>query len=165
MSTVISEHFGELELNHGTAHCFSTRLTVHGVPVEIELNYAAHERPDQASVHKADYRLHYLPELVDQIKDLISEELGQEDSQVQEFRHFHCKGLDEENRWATFGTTEEVDDQSFVRALRLGHVGIFPDQPERYFVLDFSLGEHFSDEVLVATADADGVVDDEITWA
>jgi hypothetical protein len=43
-------------------------------------------------------------------------------------------------------------------------VGIYPGQPERYFVLDFTLGEHFTDEVLVASADEDGVVDDEIVW-
>jgi hypothetical protein len=43
-------------------------------------------------------------------------------------------------------------------------VGIFPGQPERYFVLDFTLGAHFTDEVLVASADEDGVVDDEILW-
>ncbi|MDP5226159.1 MULTISPECIES: DUF2004 domain-containing protein [Arthrobacter] len=165
MSTVISEHFGELELNHGAAHCFTANHAVHGVPVEIELNFAAHERPDQASVHKADYRLHYLPELVDQVREMIIQELGIEGSQVQEYRRFHCQGLDPEKQWNTFGVTGEVDDDAFVRALRLGHVGIFPDQPERYFVLDFSLGEHFSDETLVATADADGVVDDEINWS
>ncbi|MFJ3957970.1 DUF2004 domain-containing protein [Arthrobacter sp. NPDC090010] len=165
MSTVISEHFGQLELNHGVAHCFAARHTVHGIPVEIELNFAAHERPDQASVHKADYRLHYLPELVDQVRELIANELDQDGSQVQEFRHFHCKGLDPEKQWETFGVSGDVDTTAFTQALKLGHVGIFPDQPERYFVLDFSLGEHFSDEVLVATADADGVVDDEIIWS
>ena len=52
----------------------------------------------------------------------------------------------------------------FLKALKLGHVGIYPGQPERYFVLDFTLGEHFTDEVLVASADEDGVVDDEIVW-
>ena len=31
-------------------------------------------------------------------------------------------------------------------------------------VLDFTLGSHFTDELLVAAADEDGVVDDEILW-
>ena len=58
----------------------------------------------------------------------------------------------------------QLTNDVFLKALKLGHVGIYPGQPERYFVLDFTLGSHFTDEVLVASADEDGVVDDEILW-
>ena len=63
-----------------------------------------------------------------------------------------------------FEDKSQLTDAVFLKALKLGHVGIFPGQPERYFVLDFTLGQHFTDEVLVASADEDGVVDDEILW-
>ncbi|WP_285724427.1 DUF2004 domain-containing protein [Psychromicrobium xiongbiense] len=167
MSTVTSEHFGELELNHGLQHCFRTAHAVHGMPVELELNFTAHDKADQAAVHKVDFRLRYLPDVVDQVRELLVQELSLEDSPVREYRHFHCQGLSTEQLRQIFGVTapEDLSDELFIKALTLGHVGIFPAQPERYFVLDLSLGRAFTDEVLIVTADADGVLDDEIVWA
>src|ERR687898_650348 len=78
----------------------------------------------------------------------------------------HCNAIKEEHLQKVFGVSDksQLTNAVFLKALKLGHVGIYPGQPERYFVLDFTLGEHFTDEVLVASADEDGVVDDEIVW-
>ena len=121
---------------------------------------------DEAAMHKVDYRLRFLPELVDEVRQMIADELEQEGTSPQEYLRFHCSALKDEHLQKVFGVEDrsQLTNDVFLKALKLGHVGIFPGQPERYFVLDFTLGSHFTDEVLVASADEDGVVDDEIVW-
>jgi hypothetical protein len=166
MNKVASRHFGEIELNHGRDHNIAAKHELGGQPVELDLNINAHDHFDEAAMHKVDYRLRYLPELVDQVRDMIAEELEQEGTSPQEYRHFHCNAIKDEHLKKVFGVEDksQLTNAVFLKALKLGHVGIFPGQPERYFVMDFTLGEHFTDEVLVASADEDGVVDDEIVW-
>lgn len=166
MSKVASKHFGEIELNHGRDHNFSARHELAGQLLELDLNVDAHDRFDEAAMHKVDYRLRFLPELVDQVREMIAEELEEDGTSPQEYRHFHCNAIKDEQLQKVFGVADrsQLTNEVFLKALKLGHVGIFPGQPERYFVLDFTLGSHFTDEVLVASADEDGVVDDEILW-
>ncbi|WP_426297930.1 DUF2004 domain-containing protein [Arthrobacter sp. R-11] len=166
MSKVASKHFGEIELNHGREHCYVASHELAGTPLELDLNVGAHDHFDERALHKVDYRLGYLSELVEQVRDMIAGELEQEGTNSQQFLHFHSTQLKEEQLEAVFGVRDkdELTHDVFLKALKLGHVAIYPGQPERYFVLDFTLGSHFTDEVLVAAADEDGVVDDEILW-
>ncbi|WP_120521951.1 DUF2004 domain-containing protein [Arthrobacter celericrescens] len=166
MSKVASKHFGEIELNHGREHCYVASHELAGTPLELDLNVGAHDHFDERALHKVDYRLGYLSELVEQVRDMIADELEQEGTNSQQFLHFHSTQLKEEQLEAVFGVRDkdELTHDVFLKALKLGHVAIYPGQPERYFVLDFTLGSHFTDEVLVAAADEDGVVDDEILW-
>ncbi|AOY71173.1 hypothetical protein ARZXY2_1628 [Arthrobacter sp. ZXY-2] len=130
------------------------------------MNVTAHDHFDEAALRKMDYRLRFLPELVDQVREMIAEELDQDGTNPQQFLHFHCSQLKEEQLESVFGVRDksQLTNDVFLKALKLGHVAIYPGQPERYFVLDFTLGSHFTDEVLVVAADEDGVVDDEILW-
>jgi hypothetical protein len=166
MSKVASKHFGEIELNHGREHCYVASHELAGDPLELDLNVAAHDHFDEKALHKVDYRLGYLSELVDQVRDMIAEELDQDGTNSQQFLHFHSSQLKEEQLEAVFGVRDktQLTKDVFLKALKLGHVAIYPGQPERYFVLDFTLGSHFTDELLVVAADEDGVVDDEILW-
>jgi hypothetical protein len=166
MNRVASQHFGEIELNHGSDHNVATRHELGGHTLELDLIINAHDHFDEAAMHKVDYRLRFLPELVDEVREMIAEELGQEGTSPQEYLNFHCSALKTEQLQKIFGVENrsQLTHDVFLKALKLGHVGIFPGQPERYFVLDFTLGAHFTDEVLVASADEDGVVDDEIVW-
>ncbi|MEZ2390037.1 DUF2004 domain-containing protein [bacterium RCC_150] len=166
MSKVASKHFGEIELNHGREHCYVASHELAGNPLELDLNVTAHDHFDENALHKVDYRLGYLPELVDQVRDRIAEELDQDGTNSQQFLHFHSTQLKDEQLEAVFGVRDkaQLTNDVFLKALKLGHVAIYPGQPERYFVLDFTLGSHFTDEVLVVAADEDGVVDDEIVW-
>ncbi|MFJ5957127.1 DUF2004 domain-containing protein [Paenarthrobacter sp. NPDC092416] len=166
MGKVASKHFGEIELNHGREHCYVASHELGGNQLELDLNVTAHDHFDEAAMHKVDYRLRYLPELVEQVRDMIAEELDQDGTNSQQFLHFHSTQLKEEQLEAVFGVREktQLTNEVFLNALKLGHVGIYPGQPERYFVLDFTLGSHFTDELLVVAADEDGVVDDEILW-
>jgi hypothetical protein len=166
MSKVASKHFGEIELNHGREHCYVASHELAGDPLELDLNVTAHDHFDEKALHKVDYRLGYLSELVDQVRDMIAEELDQDGTNSQQFLHFHSSQLKEEQLEAVFGVRDktQLTKDVFLKALKLGHVAIYPGQPERYFVLDFTLGSHFTDELLVVAADEDGVVDDEILW-
>ena len=166
MSKVSSRHFGEIDLNHGRDHNFAATHELAGHPLELDLNVNAHDHFDEAALHKVDYRLRFLPEVVDQVREMIAEELDQEGSSPQEYLRFHCNALKPEHLRQVFGVEDksQLTNQVFLKALKLGHVDIYPGQPERYFVLDFTLGAHFTDEVLVASTDEDGVVDDEILW-
>ena len=166
MSKVASQHFGEVELNHGRDHNFTARHELAGQLVELDLNVNAHDRFDEAALHKVDYRLRFLPELVDQVREMIASELEEDGTSPQEYRQFHCNAIKTEHLRKVFGVADksQLNNDVFLKALKLGHVGIFPGQPERYFVLDFTLGAHFTDELLVASADENGVVDDEILW-
>ena len=86
--------------------------------------------------------LRYLPELVDEVREMIAEELEQEGTSPQEYLRFHCNAIKDEHLQKVFGVTDksQLTNAVFLKALKLGHVGIFPGQPERYFVLDFTLG-------------------------
>jgi hypothetical protein len=163
---VASQHFGEIELNHGRDHNVAAEHELAGQRLELDLNINAHDHFDEAAMHKVDYRLRYLPELVDEVREMIAEELEQEGTSPQEYLRFHCNAIKDEHLQTVFGVSDksQLTNAVFLKALKLGHVGIYPGQPERYFVLDFTLGSHFTDEVLVASADEDGVVDDEIVW-
>jgi hypothetical protein len=156
MNKVASQHFGEIELNHGMDHLFAAQHELRGHPLELDLNINAHDHFDEAALRKVEYRLRFLPELVDEVRAMIAEEL----------EHFHCNALKDEHLHKVFGVQDrsQLTNEVFLKALKLGHVAIYPGQPERYFVMDFTLGQHFTDEVLVACADQDGVVDDEIVW-
>ncbi|GAA1259490.1 DUF2004 domain-containing protein [Arthrobacter pascens] len=166
MTKVASQHFGVIELNHGRDRNIATEHELAGQRLELDLVISAHDHFDEAAMHKVDYRLRYLPELVDEVREMIAEELEQEGTSPQEYLRFHCNAIKDEHLQKVFGVTDksQLTNAVFLKALKLGHVGIFPGQPERYFVLDFTLGSHFTDEVLVASADEDGVVDDEILW-
>ncbi|MFF1829501.1 DUF2004 domain-containing protein [Paenarthrobacter sp. NPDC058040] len=166
MGKVASTHFGEIELNHGREHCFVAKHEIAGNALELDLNVTAHDHFDEAALHKVDYRLRFLPELVDQVREMIADELDQDGTNPQQFLHFHSTQLKEEQLESVFGVRDkaQLTNDVFLKALKLGHVAIYPGQPERYFVLDFTLGSHFTDETLVVAADEDGVVDDEILW-
>lgn len=166
MGKVASKHFGEVELNHGRDHFFVAKHELGDHQLELDLNVTAQDHFDEAALHKVDYRLRFLPELVDQVREMIAEELDQDGTNPQQFLHFHCSQLKEEQLESVFGVKEkeQLTNDVFLKALKLGHVAIYPGQPERYFVLDFTLGSKFTDELLVVAADEDGVVDDEILW-
>ncbi len=166
METAVSRHFGEIALTPAGQRVISGRYDHDGVPVDLDLSFGEHDRMDESCIHKVDYRLRFLPELIEAARERITLDLGDSESPAVEYRHFHCQNLNDGKIRELFGveTQDAVDDAAFVRALRLTRVGIFPGQPERYFVLDFTLGEGFTDEVLVAAADEDGVVDDEVSW-
>lgn len=166
METAISQHFGEIALAPAGSRAVAGSFTLGGAPVELDLNITDQDRLDEASLHKVDYRLRFLPELVESVRELIGQELDEEDSAADQYRRFHCQNLKDGDVAAVFGVErpEDISKDVFLRALRLAHVGIFPGQPERYFVLDFTLGKGFTDEVLIAAADSDGVVDDEVVW-
>ncbi|MDQ4491529.1 DUF2004 domain-containing protein [Sinomonas sp. ASV486] len=166
METAISQHFGEIALAPASSRAVTGRFTLGGAPVELDLNITDQDHLDEAALHKVDYRLRFLPELVDSARELIAQELDDKESPAGQYRRFHCQNLHDGEAKEVFGveSPEEITTEVFLRALRLAHVGIFPGQPERYFVLDFTLGEGFTDEVLIAAADSDGVVDDEVVW-
>src|SRR5881397_1822399 len=52
MSKVASQHFGQVELNHGREHNVSATHELAGHPVELDLNVTAHDRFDEAALHK-----------------------------------------------------------------------------------------------------------------
>lgn len=162
----VSQHFGAVALTPAGARAVTGTFAVEGDSVPLELTISDHDRLDEAAVHKVDYRLRFLPELIDSVRERIAQELDDDESAVSQYRHFHCQNVANGSVKKVFGVEDPADltPEVFVRALRLVRVGIFPGQPERYFVLDLTLGEGFTDEMLVAAADADGVVDDEITW-
>jgi hypothetical protein len=166
METAVSQHFGEIALAPAAGRAVTGTVTLDGVPVELDLNITSQDRLDEAALHKVDYRLRFLPELVESVRELIAQELDDEDSAADQYRRFHCQNLRDGEVLSVFGVhhPDDISRDVFVRALRLSHVGIFPGQPERYFVLDFTLGSGFTDEVLVAAADSDGMVDDEVLW-
>ncbi|GAA2867529.1 DUF2004 domain-containing protein [Paenarthrobacter ilicis] len=166
MGKVASKHFGEVELNHGRDHFFVAKHELGDHQLELDLNVTAQDHFDEVALRKVDYRLRFLPELVDQVREMIAEELDQDGTNPQQFLHFHCSQLKEEQLESVFGVKEkeQLTNDVFLKALKLGHVAIYPGQPERYFVLDFTLGSKFTDELLVVAADEDGVVDDEILW-
>jgi hypothetical protein len=166
METAVSRHFGEIALAPAGQRSIPGRYEHDGVPINLDLSIGEHDRLDEACLHKVDYRLRFLPELIDSARERIAQDLRDEDSAAVEYRHFHCQNLQGGKVREVFGveSPDEVDDDRFVQALRLTKVGIYPGQPERYFVLGFTLGEGFTDEVLLAAADEDGVVDDEVEW-
>ena len=106
MSKVASKHFGDIELNHGREHCYVASHELAGNPLELDLNVTAHDHFDEKALHKVDYRLGYLPELVDQVRDMIAEELDQDGTNSQQFLHFHSNQLKEEQLEAVFGVRE-----------------------------------------------------------
>ena len=69
MNKVASKHFGEVQLNHGRNHNFTAKHELAGELVELDLNVNAHDHFDEAAMHKVDYRLRFLPELVDQVRE------------------------------------------------------------------------------------------------
>jgi hypothetical protein len=162
----ISQHFGPVVLSTEGSRAVPGTFSVEGARVPLELTISDHDHLDEAAVHKVDYRLRFLPELIDSVRERITQELDDDESAASQFRHFHCQNLGNGSVKKVFGVEDpaELTPEVFVRALRLARVGIYPGQPERYFVLDLTLGEGFTDEMLVAAADADGVVDDEILW-
>ncbi|MBL0705129.1 DUF2004 domain-containing protein [Sinomonas cellulolyticus] len=166
METATSQHFGEIALAPAGSRAVAGSFTLDGAAVELDLNITDQDRLDEASLHKVDYRLRFLHELVESARELIGQELDEQDSAADQYRRFHCQNLRAGEAAEVFGVEhpEDISKDVFLRALRLAHVGIFPGQPERYFVLDFTLGRGFTDEVLVAAADADGLVDDEVLW-
>ncbi|MDJ0319975.1 DUF2004 domain-containing protein [Pseudarthrobacter sp. PS3-L1] len=166
MNKVASRHFGEIHLSPGEEHRVAAVHELAGQPLTLDLIITPHDTFDEAAMHKVDFRLRFLPELVEQVRDMIAEELGQDGTSPQEYLRFHCNALKEEHLKSVFGveTRAELTNQVFLKALRLARLGIYPGQPERYFVLEFTLGTNFTDELLVASADQDGVVDDEILW-
>jgi hypothetical protein len=139
---VASQHFGVIELNHGRDHNIAAEHELAGRRLELDLNINAHDHFDEAAMHKVDYRLRYLPELVDEVREMIAEELEQEGTSPQEYLRFHCNAIKDEHLQKVFGVKDksQLTNAVFLKALKLGHVGIYPGQPERYFVLDFTLG-------------------------
>ncbi len=108
MNKVASQHFGEIELNHGSDHNIATKHELRGQTLELDLIINAHDHFDEAAMHKVDYRLRFLPELVDEVREMIAEELEQEGTSPQEYLHFHCSALKEEHLKKVFG----VEDRS-----------------------------------------------------
>ena len=131
MNKVLSRHFGEIELNHGRDHNIAAKHELAGRPVELDLNINAHDHFDEAAMHKVDYRLRYLPELVDQVRDMIAEELDQEGTSPQEYRHFHCNAIKDEHLKKVFGVEDrsQLTNAVFLKALKLATWESTPASP------------------------------------
>jgi len=109
MNKVASKHFGEVELNHGRDHNLTATHELAGQTVELDLNVNAHDHFDEAAMHKVDYRLRFLPELVDQVRKMIAEELDQAAYALftQDMQTQIDSGMPEEMRWlAMFPKTQ-----------------------------------------------------------
>ena len=119
MGKLASKHFGEIELSNGREHCFVAKHEIGGSQLELDLNVAAHDHFDEAAMRKVDYRLRFLPELVDQVREMISEELDQDGTNPQQFLHFHCSQLKEEQLESVFGVRdkEQLTNNVFLKAL------------------------------------------------
>ncbi|MEN2744656.1 DUF2004 domain-containing protein [Sinomonas halotolerans] len=167
METAVSRHFGEIALTPAGERLISGSYEFDGRRIDLDLCLGEHDHLDEAALHKVDYRLRFLPELVESARERIGQTLEDEESAALEYMHFHRENLKNGRVREVFGvdTPAEIDEDRFVSALRLARIDIFPGQPERYFVLGFTLGEGFTDEVLEAAADEDGVVDDEVVWS
>ncbi|BAS09345.1 hypothetical protein AHiyo4_27670 [Arthrobacter sp. Hiyo4] len=118
MNRVASQHFGEIELNHGRDHNIAAKHELGGQLLELDLNINAHDHFDEAAMHKVDYRLRFLPELVDEVRQMIADELEQEGTSPQEYLHFHCSALKDEHLQKVFGVEErsQLTNDVFLKA-------------------------------------------------
>ena len=93
METATSQHFGEIALAPAGSRAVTGSFTLDGEAVELDLNITDQDRLDEASLHKVDYRLRFLPELVESARELIGQELEDEDSPAHQYRRFHDPSL------------------------------------------------------------------------
>src|SRR6478672_5518778 len=164
MSKVASQHFGEIELNHGRDHNFAAKHELAGQPLELDLSVNAHDHFDEAAMHKVDYRLRYLPELVDEVREMIAEELEQEGTSPQEYLRFHCNAIKDEHLQKIFGVREksQLTNAVFLKALKLGQWESSPARRGAFLALTFPWADHSAGDLVGPWGDGAAVVGDEI---
>ena len=81
------------------------------------------------------------------------------DSPVASYIEHHLDELDEKAIAKIFGSPkEEVDPPTFLRALHLGRVGLYPSELDRCAVFDYTIGKDATQYVLSVAFDVEGGV-------
>ena len=81
---------------------------------------------------------------MDEVREMIAEELEQEGTSPQEYLRFHCNALKDEHLKKVFGVEDhsQLTNAVFLKALKLGHVGIFPASPSAIALIHAGLALH-----------------------
>lgn len=81
------------------------------------------------------------------------------DSPVTLYLEHHLDEMPEKAAMALFGRpADDVDVDAFLAKVQLCRVGLYPDEPERCAVFDYSLGKDVTQYILAVTFDSEGEI-------
>lgn len=117
---------------------------------------------DPEVVGRLTSRLRDLARLDAAAREAMRGDAESEDSAVLLYRDHHAEELSAAEQAACFGQSVawKTDVAAFVAALRLKCIWLSPEDEERPFVLDFTIGEAVTQYLIVVSLDAAGEVVD-----
>lgn len=126
--------------------------------IEVDLNIDGDI--DVAAVSRLTSRLSDLPALEAQARSAMRADVKSEDSAVMVYRSHHAAELSAGALAACFGGSDawRTDVPTFVAALRLERVGLYPDDEEHSIIMDFTLGGSVTDYLIAVSFDREGQV-------
>lgn len=148
--------FGPLQ---DDAEGYWSKSIKHGsASIEVDLNIDGDI--DGVAVSRLTSRLSDLPALEARARSAMRADVKSEDSAVMLYRSHHAAELSAGALAACFGGSDawRTDVPTFVAALHLERVGLYPDDEEQSIIMDFTLGESVTDYLLAVSFDREGHV-------
>ena len=118
-------------------------------PTRISLNFL-NERLNHATIETIQSQLDRLPLLIEKAKDGIKTGLGKSES-IDLYVSHHLAEIDDSELATLFeGLDPQLTDQEkIVEKLFLQRIGFYPDEAKRYIEMDFTIGNHLTQYVLM----------------
>lgn len=125
--------------------------------VEIDLNILEEEEVDEARFNLVNDFLKSIESYAQKAFDAISADydLGEESETARFYLTHHLEEFSEDEQKEVFGSTD-VDKATYMQALRLYRIGLYPEDDESFAIFDIQLPRDYTNYLMAVTFDDAG---------
>jgi hypothetical protein len=162
MSSLDHPVFGTLPMDASGGIEWDGQQTLAGRAIDFDLTMAASPGGPAKLLDKVAPFFSQLSKFDMVARAYLQDDLAEdEDSPVGMYLDHHLEELGDKLVQEIFGKpTAEVDDATFLAALALCRVGLYPEEPEACAVFDYTVSREHTQYILVVTFDQRGQVTD-----
>ena len=133
--------------------------------INIDLNFE-NNKPTDNQLNSLDLFLNQLSKIIKINETKIrSEFVSSVDNVVNEYISYHLSEIpkDELHQLIDYNNKSKSDRLKLFEKIKLTRVGIYPQDNERYAIFDYTIGEKYTQYLIVITTDKNGKIIDVTT--
>lgn len=155
------KYFEAINFNPVNDEYISDSIDINGESIEIDLNFE-NKNTTQQELETLNNFLENIANYLDKNSAAITEDLKTEESTVNDYISNHLEEIPEEEleKIIDLKNTDKTNEEKLFEKLKLKRIGIYPQTADQYAVFDYSIGEEFTQYLVVIYTDENGNITD-----
>lgn len=155
------KYFEAVNFNPVNDKYISDSININGESVEIDLNFE-NKNPTQQELKTLNNFLENTANYLNKNSAAITEDAKTQESTVNEYISHHLDEISEEElqKIIDLENTDKTNEEKLLEKLKLNRIGIYPQTPDQYAVFDYSIGEEYTQYLVVIYTDQNGNIAD-----